>query len=145
AQAASQLNSTVSVPPSSGGFSGSSSTGSSSTGTSGTGTSTGSSTGSTTTHRLYLYRSVADISDGDASQPLERHKHIKPFSSLPNQVTPVIVYLGSTLNEKRAYFLISKSSTQLTGPGTCIPSPTDCSLLALAQGQTEDLLYSVDG
>jgi hypothetical protein len=140
--AASQLSSTVTTPTTpttvSGGSSGTDSRGS------GTGTST-SSPGTTTTHRLYLYRSVADISVGDTSQPLERHKHIKPFTSLPNQVTPVIVYLGSTLNEKRAYFSLSKSASQLIGEGTCFPSPTDCSLLALGPGQTEDVVYSVDG
>lgn len=140
--AASQLSSTAptqtSVPT------GSSETGS--TGSGSTGTSTGSThTGTTTTHRLYLYRSVADISVGDVSQPLERHKHIQPFSALPNPVTPVIVYLGSGLNQKRAYFSLSKSAVQLSGEGTCVPSPTDCSLLALGPGQTEDVSYSLDG
>jgi hypothetical protein len=57
----------------------------------------------------------------------------------------VIVYLGSALNQKRAYFSLSKSAAQLSGAGTCVPSPTDCSLLALGPGQTEDVSYSLDG
>jgi hypothetical protein len=85
------------------------------------------------------------VSMGEVSQPLVRHKHIKPFTSLPNQIAPVVIYLGSALDEKRAYFSISKSADQLTGQGTCVPSPTDCSLLALGPGQTEDMVYSVDG
>src|SRR5204863_5419691 len=99
----------------------------------------GSSTGPV--HRYYFY-SVADLSVGDPSQPLERHKHIKPFTSLPNQVAPVMIYLGSSLDGKRAYFSISKMAEQLTGPGTCVPSPTDCSLLALSANPTEDMVYS---
>jgi hypothetical protein len=136
---ASALNSTVTTPTNvSGGPSGS-------TGTS-AGTSTGSSAGTPEiTHRLYLYRSVADISVGDVSQPLQRHKHIPAFTSLPNQVTPVMVYLGSSLDRKHAYFSISRSVDQPTGQGVCVPSPTDCSLLSLAVGRSEDMAYSVDG
>jgi hypothetical protein len=138
---ASQLSSTVATPASTGSIPTSPSV------SSGTGSAppSGDSHGGTTTHRLYLYRSVADISVGDVSQPLERHKHIKPFTSLPNQVTPALVYLGSALNEKRAYFSLSKYVDQLSGEGTCVPSPTDCSLLAIGPGQSEDLVYSVDG
>jgi hypothetical protein len=141
AAAASQLSSTVAAPASTGSIPTSPSV------SSGTGSAppSGGSHGATTTHRLYLYRSVADISVGDVSLPLERHKHIQPFTSLPNQVTPALVYLGSALNEKRAYFSLSKYVDQLSGQGTCVPSPTDCSLLALGPGQTEDVVYSVDG
>ncbi|MFL5906487.1 MAG: hypothetical protein ACJ75Z_02675 [Solirubrobacterales bacterium] len=141
AAAASQLTSGVAPPTVS-------SSSSSSSVAPSTGASTGVSTGSTrttTTHRLYLYRSVADISVGDVSQPLQRHKHIPAFSSLPDQVTPVMIYLGSSLDRKRAYFSISKSAAQPTGQGTCVPSPTDCSLLSLAVGQSADMVYSTDG
>src|SRR5262249_30431550 len=136
---ASALSSTVTVPTSSE----SSSISSSSTGS--TPPSGSSSGGGGTTHTLYLYRSVADISVGDVTQPLERHKHIEPFTSLPNQVAPVLIYLGSSLTGKHAYFSISKSIDPLTGDGTCAPSPTDCTLLALGVGQSEDLTYTVDG
>ena len=140
-ESASALNSTVTTPTTvSGGSSGSAS------GSSGSASpSTGASTGTTVTRRLYLYHAVADISVGETSQPLKRHRHIKAFTPLPNQVAPVMIYLGSALNQKRAYFSISKSVDQLTGPGTCVPSPTDCSLLAIAPGQSEDMVYSVDG
>ena len=146
--ATSQLNSTVATPTAT--ASTTSSTGSTSstppsvsTG-SGSVSGTGTGSGRTTIHR-YVYHSVADLSVGDASQPLGRHKHLQPFTSLPDQVAPVMIYLGSSLDGKRAYFSISRSANQLTGPGTCVPSPTDCSLLALSAGQAEDMVYGVDG
>jgi hypothetical protein len=135
---ASELNSTVTTPTV---------TGSSSTPTVATtpvGSSGASSPGGTRVRRYFFY-SVADLSVGDVTQPLVRHRHIKPFTSLPNPIAPVLIYLGSSLDGKRAYFSLSKSADQLTGAGTCVPSPTDCSLLALSAGQTEDMVYSVDG
>lgn len=139
----SQLNSTVPIASSAPtGSSGVASAGSTSTSTS---SGTGTSTGTTVTHQLYLYHAVADVSVGEVSQPLVRHKHIKAFSALPNQVTPVMIYLGSSLDEKRAYFSISKNANLVPGKGTCVPSPTDCSLLALTEGQSADMVYSVDG
>jgi hypothetical protein len=111
---------------------------------SGSGTSSGTSSGTTKTHRYYFY-SVADLSVGDVTQPLTRHKKIKAFTPLPNQVAPVMIYLGSSVDGKRAYFSLSKSVTQTTGPGSCAPSPTDCSLLVLRPGQAEDMVNSADG
>jgi hypothetical protein len=103
----------------------------------------GTSSSTTKTRRYYFY-SVADLSVGDVTQPLTRHKKTKAFTALPDQVVPVMIYLGSSVDGKRAFFSISKSVT-LTGPGTCAPSPTDCSLLMLRPGQAEDMVYSIDG
>ena len=147
AAAASQLNSTVATPTATVSTTSSTSSASSTSSTSpsvSTGSGSVPGSGRTTVHR-YFYYSVADLSVGDASQPLARHKHLQPFTSLPDQIAPVMIYLGSSLDRKHAYFSISRSAVQLTGPGTCVPSPTDCSLLALSTGQTEDMVYSVDG
>jgi hypothetical protein len=97
------------------------------------------------THHQFLIRSVADVSFGDVTQPLERHKHLKNFASLPNQAGPVLIYLGSTLDQKKAVFSLSKSASQVTGDGTCAPSPDDCTLLAVAPEHTADMVYAVDG
>jgi hypothetical protein len=137
AAADSQLNSTV-TPTSTG------STSSSSTGVS-SGSSTGSTSTGTITRHFYLFHSVADLSFGEVSQPLVRHKKTKNYAMLPNQTAPVLVYLGSTLDEKRSLFSVSKYTEQLTGAGTCAPGPTDCSLLAIGPGQTEDMVYQGDG
>jgi hypothetical protein len=148
AAAQSQLKSTVPISSGSGAASTaapSASSGSApSTGSSVSSGSSDSSSGSTKTQRYYFY-SVADLSVGDVTQPLTRHKKIKAFTALPDQVAPVMIYLGSSVDGKRSFFSISKSVTQTTGPGTCAPSPTDCSLLMLRPGQAEDMVYSVDG
>lgn len=146
AAAASQLNSTVATPTATASTTSSTSSTSSAppSVSTGSGSVSGSGSGRTTVHR-YVYYSVADLSVGDTSQPLARHKHLQPFTSLPDQIAPVMIYLGSSLDGKRVYFSISRSADQLTGPGTCVPSPTDCSLLALNAGQAEDMVYSVDG
>ena len=144
----SQLKSTVPVAAGSAPPSATTSTSSSAvTGSppsSGSSGASGTSAGGTKTRRYYFY-SVADLSVGDVTQPLTRHKKIKAFTALPNQVAPVMIYLGSSVDGKRSFFSISKSVTQMSGPGTCAPSPTDCSLLVLTPGQAEDMVYSGDG
>jgi hypothetical protein len=134
---AGQLNSTVTTPTQ---------TGSSSSGTASVTGSTGS-TGSrgSVSHHIVLFHSVADISFGEVSQPLKRHKSIPPYAMLPNESAPVLVYLGSTLDEKRALFSVSKYTDQLTGSGSCAPGPGDCSLIAIGPGQTEEMVYAGDG
>ncbi len=97
------------------------------------------------THRLYYFTTVADISFGDVSQPLVRHKKMHAFESLPSADAPVLIYLGSSLDGKRAYFSISTFTSQLSGPGSCAPGPTDCSLLILGPDQVEQMVYSGDG
>jgi hypothetical protein len=134
--AATALNSTVPTP--SGSASGSASAGPPVSGGSG-------STGTATTQRIFFFHSVADVSFGEVTQPLQRHKTLKTYAFLPSQTAPVLVYLGSTLDEKRALFSVSKYTDQLTGQGTCAPGPTDCSLLALGPGETEDMVYAGDG
>jgi hypothetical protein len=137
---AGQLNSTVTPTQT-----GSSSASPNVTGPTGSTGSTGSTGTVTHTHHVVLFHSVADISFGDVSQSLQRHKSIPPYAMLPNQTAPVLVYLGSTLDEKRALFSVSKYTDQLTGSGNCAPGPGDCSLLAIGPGQTEDMVYAGDG
>jgi hypothetical protein len=147
AAAQSKLQSTVPVQADSGGVSSSSTSSSSavsSAPSSGGSSGSDTSSGTTKTRRYYFY-SVADLSVGDVTQPPTRHKKIKAFTPLPDQVAPVMIYLGSSVDGKQAYFSISKSVTQITGPGSCSPSPTDCSLLVLRPGQAEDMVYATDG
>ena len=134
----SQLQSTVTTPSANASSSvGSGTATSTSTGSTGSAGSTGAKT-----RHVYLFHSVADLSFGDVSQPLVRHKKIKPYAMLPNDTAPVVVYLGSTLDEKRSLFSISKFTDQLTGDGRCAPGPGDCSLLSLGPGQTEEMVYA---
>jgi hypothetical protein len=150
AAAAGQVSGTSVVSPSPSGTSGSAGSASVSPGTdsgsvAGPGSTDGSNRSGGGSRSVRYFYSVADVSMGDVMQPLQRHKKLKPFTPLPNQTTPVLIYLGSSLEGKHAYFSVSKSVDQLSGAGTCVPSPTDCTLLVLAAGQTEDMVYSVDG
>lgn len=136
----SQVASTATIP--------SAPTGSTSSSTSVTGgpaSAPGTVTGHSGKPRLVYFHSVADLSFGDTSQPLVRHGKMEAFGSLPTQEAPVLIYLGSSLDGKHAYFSVSTYSSQLTGPGACLPGPTDCSLLALRLGETETMVYSGDG
>jgi hypothetical protein len=70
---------------------------------------------------------------------------VAPLTALPSDGAPVLIYLGPNTGGNYALFLVSDSASQLTGPGVCIPKPEECSLIALAPGQTEDMTYNVDG
>jgi hypothetical protein len=93
--------------------------------------------------RYYSYQT--DLSVGDVSVPLTSRKKVSPFTYLPDPTVPVLVFLGPTGDGKSAVFLVSQSVSQVSGPGSCFPAADQCQLLALRAGQTEDLLYDVDG
>jgi hypothetical protein len=86
-----------------------------------------------------------DVMVGEAGGTLQSLTSVAPLTALPSDGAPVLIYLGPNTGGNYALFLISDSAGQLTGPGVCIPKPEDCSLLALAPGQTEDMTYNVDG
>ena len=81
---------------------------------------------------------------GEVGQAAKRFKKLSPLDVLPSQIVPVFTYLGS-MNGKVAIFSISNTAEQVTGDGTCSPSPTDCALLYLRAGQAEELVYGLDG
>jgi hypothetical protein len=91
----------------------------------------------------YIYKT--DVLMGESSATLTPFNNVAPFTSLPTQEAPVVVYFGNTADNAMAMFLVSNRVSQLTGPGNCVPAPDDCSLLYLAPQQSEDLAYSVDG
>jgi len=82
---------------------------------------------------------------GEAGGTLQSLTNVAPLTALPSAGAPVLIYLGPNTGGNYALFLVSDDATQPTGPGVCIPKPEDCSLLALAPGQTEDMTYNVDG
>jgi hypothetical protein len=111
-----------------------------SSGSSGSG---GTSSGGKLKVRYYSYQT--DLSVGDVSVPLTSRTKVSPFTYLPDPTVPVLVFLGPTGDGKSAVFLVSQSVSQVSGPGSCFPAADQCQLLALRTGQTEDLLYDVDG
>ena len=68
-----------------------------------------------------------------------------PLSPLPSQTGSVVVFYGLSTDHKQVLFLVSTKVDGLTGPGSCLPAPDDCSLLALPAGASEDLHYTKDG
>jgi hypothetical protein len=55
---------------------------------------------------------------------------------LPDDVAPLLVYMGLTDHGKKAKFLVDDSLT-VTGDGTCKPHPSNCETIQLAVGETE--------
>jgi hypothetical protein len=119
-------------------------TGSTETDTGSTDTSGGGGGGSTKTQVRYFYYTT-DLLVGEAAWTLQRRDGVKALTPLPSETVPVAIYLGATLDGKNALFLLSNQVTQVSGPGQCLPSPEDCSMLALRRDQSEDMLYGVDG
>lgn len=166
AAAASQLNTSL-APTSSGGGGATSLETATDTGTTDTGTAEGggepsrgtteTDTGSTDTGggggggggpkktRARYFHYTADLQVGDVASTLQTRNGVQPLTPLPSETVPVAIYLGSTLDGKRALFLLSSEISQYSGTGQCMPGPQDCAMLALRRGQSEDLLYTLDG
>jgi len=158
ASASSQLNSTVTPPAAVGASSavGTSSTvgaGSGGSATSGSTTLTGPGDGSGSggtkkkqkKSKKTTYSYSVSVYAGDVSAPLTSFPKIAPLTMLPSQDSSVVLFYGLSTDHKLALFLVSNKVDGLTGPGSCLPAPDDCSLLALPAGASEDLHYSKDG
>ncbi len=61
---------------------------------------------------------------------------LERLSPLPSQQLPLLVELGVLRGGSRVLFAVQQG-TFVSGPGTCVPGPIDCQILALSQGQTE--------
>ena len=82
---------------------------------------------------------------GGSGTTLQRRNRIDVFSFLPSETAPVLVYMGTTADGKRAVFLVAKDVIELRGPGFCFPSEDSCQLLALSPEDVEDIVYGPDG
>ena len=71
----------------------------------------------------------------DTTDPLTR------LSLLPSEQQPLLIELGVLDGGKRVLFAV-QPGTVVTGPGTCTPGPIDCSVLSLAENQTENVSVS---
>ena len=81
---------------------------------------------------------------GESGGELKRENGIKPYKVLPNDDTPVGVFLGVDADSDQAVFSVSRQVTGVGGDGVCYPAPDNCQLLGLLQGEGADLNYSVD-
>ena len=63
---------------------------------------------------------------------------VQRLSILPSLQQPLLVELGVLQGGKKVLFAIQPGAA-VSGPGTCIPGPIDCEIIALSPGQTEGL------
>jgi hypothetical protein len=73
---------------------------------------------------------------GDATGDSLERRLVRKLDPLPDDETPLLVYLGLTKNHKKAIFLIDDAVTP-DGDGTCKPHPASCETIELSKGETE--------
>lgn len=98
----------------------------------------------TTKSKLYYFYYETDVLAGESGLELKRQNRIDPFTLLPSQETPVVVFLGIASGGKQAVFSVSRQVTSVSGEGECYPDPESCELLGIPSGGGADLVYSVD-
>jgi hypothetical protein len=72
---------------------------------------------------------------GDATGQLTR-MNVPKLAPLPDDETPLLVYMGLTDHRKKAVFMVD-AALEPTGDGTCQPHPSNCETIELAKGETE--------
>jgi len=96
-----------------------------------TGGDTGGSTGGDTTTSV-TYKYVADVTFS-ANGRRRRIDGLGKLDMLPNQASPLLIFMGVTENAGDAVFLVD-STLQAAGEGRCKPSAEDCAFLYLGAG-----------
>jgi hypothetical protein len=82
------------------------------------------------------YQVTLATSDGNGGFVTE--SDVPRLSVLPNVHQPLLVELGVLKGGARVLFAVVANAS-LAGPGSCIPGPLDCEILALAPGQVEQI------
>jgi hypothetical protein len=62
---------------------------------------------------------------------------MKKLEMLPNESSPLLIFLGADSDGSNAVFLVD-SSLDTQGEGACTPSPSDCGVLSLGAGSQQD-------
>lgn len=75
---------------------------------------------------------------------LVKKRGVKQFTMLPNSATPVVAFLGTSENGKRAFFLVSTDVTSVSGDGVCLSSSSTCQYMSLHAGEQESFEYAPD-
>src|SRR5689334_7303314 len=75
------------------------------------------------------------------------YKDVKQLGMLPDDKSPVVVFMGMSSDFKTAIFLIDNAKFQADGEGKCRPSASDCSFveLNLHDAGNEETLAAIDG
>jgi hypothetical protein len=119
----------------SGGAGGSAGTGGS-TGSSGGGTPSGGTT-SHTTKTTEWFHYVADFSFGKTGDKAQTFKAKAAYTLLPDEKTPVVVFLGLSADHKTALFFLTDPGYDAQGEGKCLGTGT-CQFVTLSLSDTGD-------
>ena len=92
----------------------------------------------------HLVTRRVDLTIGLQGDP-ELRENVKPMTILPDETTPVVAYLGTDEQGKRAAFVLSKDATMTAGDGACVPTPENCLYITLEKNETATLTYGLDG
>jgi hypothetical protein len=124
------------------GGSGGGSTPSSSSG--GTSPSSGTSSHTTTTTEWFHY--VADFTFGETGAKAKTYKSKASYTLLPDEKTPVVVFLGLSADHKTALFFLDDPGYDAQGEGKCLGTKT-CQFVTLSVSESgnEENFSSVDG
>jgi hypothetical protein len=66
-----------------------------------------------------------------------RIKNLEKLDMLPNQINPLLIYMGVTENAGNAVFMVD-ATLSAAGEGKCKPSRDDCAFLYLGAGSEEE-------
>jgi hypothetical protein len=91
--------------------------------------------------RTVAYEYVADVTFWNGGHRRERRLH--KLDMLPDQDTPILIFMGVTGNGGDAVFLVD-SSLDTTGEGSCQPSNSNCTFVNLGAG-AEHLFTTEEG
>ncbi len=86
--------------------------------------------------KVVAYTYVVDVTFGLRGQT-RRFRGLQRFRTLPNERSPLLVFLGVDATAKRAVFLLDSRLRQ-GGEGSCRPTRERCSLLSLRTDDARD-------
>jgi hypothetical protein len=96
--------------------------------------------GGDTTTKTTLYKYVVDITF-EANGSKRKIKGLEKLDMLPNDASPLLIFMGVTAKGSNAVFLVD-STLEAAGEGRCKPSPSECAFAYIGAGSeyffTED-------
>ena len=104
--------------------------------TGGTGGGTGGGDGGTPPPITVAYKYVADVTFSSNGR-VRRVKGLEKLDILPNEASPLLIFMGVTENAGNAVFLVD-STLEAAGEGRCRPSASNCAFLYLGAGSEHE-------
>ena len=99
-------------------------------------------TGGGTTTTITTYKYVVDVTF-TANGRTRRIKGLEKLDMLPNEASPLLIFMGVTTEGSNAVFLVD-STLKAAGEGKCKPSASDCAFVYVGAG-SEHVFTKADG